>query len=391
MRDEVRAFYYSSSFIPFETLLKSMLLFDELHMTDRPSFTFICHGGHFGMVGHESPVRRYQKAFRDDGFPLFVHEAPGGPVYGELLAQVDADLKDPNFLHKFQEGLQKSKRFRDLNIAPGNYGGGETNETLAPKLCTIDVTTLEDLDAVIGNTKVQPFAISTADGLARFFLMHAMECSAVLNYALQTGIEQAVTPLSDAKPYSTLVGCKYSRAVTKLNSESEKQVPVTDLSIAILDEVLVPGTLDGLNAKDVLKYRKESANSREAFLEYVVSLQAKIGRIPVDADYESTVARLIDAEVRPAAREYRNKLANIKEKLFGAIAKDTVVAASGVGVGTAGIELFGDLSWPRLLSLAALGAASAGGFIGKAAIDALVEERSSRRECALSYLLEIDS
>src|SRR5262249_41555913 len=140
MRDQVRAFYYSSSFIPFETLLKSMLLFDELHMMDRPSFTFICHGAHFGMVGHESPVRPYERAFRDEDFPLFVHEAPGGPVDGELLTQVDADLKDPNFLRKFQEGLQKSKRFRDLIIAPGNYGSGETNETLAPKLWGLDVT-----------------------------------------------------------------------------------------------------------------------------------------------------------------------------------------------------------------------------------------------------------
>jgi hypothetical protein len=362
MRDQVRAFYYSSSFIPFETLLKSMLLFDELHMMDRPSFTFICHGGHFGMVGHESPMRRYEKAFRDQGFPLFVHESPGGPVYGELLAQVDADIKDPNFLRRFQEGLQKSKRFRDLSIAPGNYGGGETNETLAAKLCALDVTTLEDLDAVIGNPKAQPFPTNTAEGLARFFLMHAMECSAVLNYALQAGTEQAVTPLSDAKPYSTLVGCKYSRAITRLNSESKRQAPVTDLSIAILDDVLAPGSLDGLNAKDVLRYRKESDNSREAFLEYVVSLQAKIGCIPDEANYESTIERLIDAELRPAAREYRNKLASIREKLFGAIAKDTLVAASTLGAGTAGIGLFGDLSWPRLLSLAALGAATAGGF-----------------------------
>jgi len=235
MRDLVRAFYYSSSYLPMATLLKSMLIFDELHLMDRPSFTFICYGGHFGMVGHESPLRPYEKAFRSEGFPLYVHEAPGGPVSGELLAQVDADLKDLHFLRKFQEGLRKSERFRDLNIAHGNYGGGETHETLAEKLCALDVTSLQDLNAVIGNPKAQPFATNTAEGCARFFLMHAMECSAVLNYALEAGIEQAVNPLSDAKPYTTLVGCKYSRAIAKLNSESKQQVPVTDLSLAILD------------------------------------------------------------------------------------------------------------------------------------------------------------
>src|SRR5262249_3282255 len=127
-----------------------------------------------------------------------------------------------------------------------------------------------------------------------------------------------------------------------------KQVPVTDLSIAILDEVLAPGILNGLNIKDVLRYRKESAKSRDAFLDYVVSMQAKIGSLSVDTDYKSTIAQLIDSEVRPAAREYKNRLANTREKLFGAVAKDALAAASGVGVGTAGIELFGDLSWPRL-------------------------------------------
>jgi len=141
----------------------------------------------------------------------------------------------------------------------------------------------------------------------------------------------------------------------------------------------------------VIRYRKESGNAREAFLEYVVSLQAKIRDIPDGADYEGTVSRLIDTEVRPAAREYRNKLAQTREKLFGAVAKDAITAAASVAAGTAGLELFGDLSWPRLLSLAALAAGTAGGFVGKAAIDALVETRSTRRECAISYLLEIDS
>jgi hypothetical protein len=391
MRDPVRAFYYSNSFLPMATLLKSMLLFDELHLMDRPSFTFICYGGHFGMVGHESPLRQYEQAFRDEGFPLYVHEAPGGPVDGPLLAQVDADVRDPNFLSKFQEGLRKSKRFRDLNIAPGNYGNGETNETVLEKLCALDVTTLKDLYAVIGNRTAQPFALNTEGGCARFFLMHAMECSAVLSYALETGTEQAVTPLSDAKPYSGLVRCKYSRAIANLNSENKERVPLTDLSLAILDEVIPNGALEELTVKDAVRYRKESANAREAFLEYVVGLQAKIGEVAPGEDYGKALARFIDVEIRPAAREYRNKLAQIKYKLFGAIAKDVITAVASASAGTVGVELFGDLSWPRLLLLAAGAASAAGGFIGKAAIEAKTETRSIKRECALSYLLEIDA
>jgi hypothetical protein len=387
MRDPVRAFYYASHFLPTSTLWKSILLFDELHVMDRPSFTFICHGGHFGMMGTASPMRQFDESFRREGFPLYVHEAPGGPISGDLLQQVDADIADQNFLQKFQAGLAHSERFRDLNIAHGNYGGGDTHETISEKLCRIDVSQLADPDAVIGNRAAKPFDVTTPEGRARFFLMHAMECSAVLNYALEVGNENGVIPLSDAKPFSDLVSCKYSRAIKRLNSETDARVPATDISFAILDEVLPTAIVEGLKPSDVLRYRKESANAREAFLEYVIALQARIGSTRVGENYEKSISRMIDAEVRPAAREYRDKLQKIREKLFGTIATDATLAAAGAMAGTAGLEIFGDISWTRLLSLAAVAASTAGGFIGRAAIEGFVESRAAKRECALSYLL----
>ena len=104
MRDPVTTFYYPSAFLPGLTLAKSVLLFDELHLMDRPSFTFVCYGGHFGMVGTESPLRQYEEAFRREGFPLYVHDAPGGLVSGDLLEQIDADVRDQTFLQTFQGG-----------------------------------------------------------------------------------------------------------------------------------------------------------------------------------------------------------------------------------------------------------------------------------------------
>jgi hypothetical protein len=174
--------------------------------------------------------------------------------------------------------------------------------------------------------------------------MNAMQCSAVLNYALEVSTEHGVTPLSDAKPSSNLVRCKYSRAISRLNSDTPVEVPVTDLSFAVLDEVLPADTLQGLKVSELLRYRKESTNAREAFLEYVIVLQAKIGDVRVGEDYGRSVSHMIDTEVRPAARQYRSRLESIRGKLFGSVAKDALTSAAGAVAGTAGLEVFGDLS-----------------------------------------------
>ena len=53
---------------------------------------------------------------------------------------------------------------------------------------------------------------------------------------------------------------------------------------------------------------------------------------------------------------------------------------------SAAVQIFGDLSWPNLLKLAG----PAGAYIGKKAIDAVVEKRTVHRDSALSYLLDLE-
>ena len=90
MREKVRVFYYPEMVTDAATLKKSILLFDEIHFMDRPSFMF----GDFGTIGTDSPMRSYEKAFRDEGVELYVHAAPRGPVEGEFLDQVRGDVND---------------------------------------------------------------------------------------------------------------------------------------------------------------------------------------------------------------------------------------------------------------------------------------------------------
>ena len=147
MRDKINVFYYPEMITSHTTLKKAILFFDEIHFMDRPSFTFYGGGG---LIGAPSPLRQFEASFRDNGVPLFVHGAPGGPVQGDLYEQITADVNDLLFLTKFQDGLRRSETFRDLQIAHGDYpvgnpetvGRGEilTHEGVAQKLISVDLS-----------------------------------------------------------------------------------------------------------------------------------------------------------------------------------------------------------------------------------------------------------
>jgi hypothetical protein len=118
-KERINVFYYPEMAAAHTTLKKAILFFDEIHFMDRPAFTF--GGGDYGLIGAPSPLRQFEQSFRDNGIPLFVHDSPGGPVEGQFLDQITADIDDLEFLKRFQQGLRASPTFRQLHITPGNY------------------------------------------------------------------------------------------------------------------------------------------------------------------------------------------------------------------------------------------------------------------------------
>jgi hypothetical protein len=241
MRDKVNVFYYPEMVAAPSTIKKAILLFDEIHFMDRPSFMFGELGGQCGTVGTASPIRQFEAAFRAEGAPVFVHSAPGGPVSGDLLQQIKADVNDPLFMSRFQQGLKVSQSFRDLQIAHGNYGQYGTHEDVARKLISVDLST--DLKghgnatSLFADPKISHFELSTPAGCAKQLIFEAMVCSAKTNFALGVSTRDGFIPLADAAPYGDLLGAKYARAIGTLRC-SENQIQATDLSFAIFDELM---------------------------------------------------------------------------------------------------------------------------------------------------------
>jgi hypothetical protein len=153
------------------------------------------------------------------------------------------------------------------------------------------------------------------------------------------------------------------------------------------------GTFDGFKlsnfpiADKPIRYRKDSAKAREEFMEHLSTLQAKQGAVQPGEDYNAAVSKIVATEIVPAAAAYRKKLEAIGETFLGNLAKSAWTAVGTMPVGAVGLTLFGALSWPHLLALAGPAAA----VVGNAAIDALIASRAAARECAISYILSLES
>jgi len=385
MRNPINVFYYPDFFADYTTLMKAMLLFDELHFMDRPSMFFGGGPGQYGTIGAASPFRQIELEIREEGVPFFVHPAPMGPVHGEWYEQIKNDVNDPEFLRRFQNGLKISPTFRSLQIAHGNYGECGDQGDVARKVIGVDLLTdlkaHESPMALFEDSSVRQFSLSTPVGCAKHLVSEAVICSAKLNFALNLGAKEGFFPLADANPYGDLLGAKYARAINAL-APAKHKIQITDLSFAIFDELISAERLRKLSLMDIIGYRKQSENAREAFLEHLTEIQAKQAAIGLDGDYAGEIAKLIDGEIKPAVRTFKSKLQAIDESLLGAAAKGAIGAIGGSSV----VTLFGDLSWPKVIALA--GAAAA--YMAQATIDAILAERAAKRECSISYILSLD-
>jgi len=377
MREPLRVLYYPDFGADYSTLVKSIILFDEIHFMDRSSRTF---DGQSLTIGSHSPMRQYEKSFRNEGVPIYVHEPPSGFVTGELRSAVEADLTDLGFLRRFQEGLQSSRRFRDSQIQPGNYGNGETHETIFEKLAAIKLHESLAPVAILEDRNIRPFTFTTEAGILKTFVEKAAFCSERLNFALKVGATESFSPLADMPPYGNMLSAKYNRAIASASSGSGEIFP-TDLSLAIVDELVPAERLEQIKIEHAIKIRKETEAERTAFLDHVLTLQARLGALPAGSDYAATINKIITTEIRPAVAEYRRKLDTIWEKLLGDVVKGAVTWAGSSAL----IQFLGDLSWEKIL----LAGASATSFVAVQTVDAILTERAATRDCALAFLVNL--
>jgi hypothetical protein len=377
MRDaQVNVFYYPDFEPDGVTLKKAILLFDEIHLMDRPSFSFL--PADCGTVGMRSPLRIWEEKFRSEGVRLFVHGAPRGPMSGELYQRVIADINDLEFLKLVQEGLQSSTVFRNLYILKEDW---EKLRELKELDLNSALANYGNPEALFEDKTVRIFNPSTPLQVAKWLIFWAAVCSAKLNYALNVGTARGFIPLADAKPFGALLNRKYARAVDVARRAGQR-IRLTDLSFSVFDHLVPADLLDKLGIEEVIHYRKASESAREAFLEHLVVLQTKQGSVGPDEDYATVIEDLVTTEILPAKREFENRLQKIFGDMFGSLIQRTVIGAGSAGF----VDLFLDLSWQKILVLAG----GVGAAMATAGLNAILADRAAERECSISYLLSLE-
>ena len=276
MRDKISVLYYPGFGPHVDTLKKAALLFDELHIMDRPTFSF---AGMCGQDGAPSPLRSADAQFREQGFMVYVHSAPRQVNTEELYRQIQADVDDPEFIRKFQVGLKTSRRFREKHIS--SLGYGEWGDALVRRISELNLSeelkTYGTATALFEDPQISfyhPRAIVSPFSFAKSLIMYTVMCSVAINFGLNESAKRGFVPLADMRPYGDLLGAKYARAINKLEPE-KNNIQLTDLMFAIFDQLVPTELLNKLDIRDVIRYRKASEKYREAFLEHVAVLHAK--------------------------------------------------------------------------------------------------------------------
>lgn len=383
MAAQLRALYYPECSPGYETLIKEILLFDELHFMDRPSISFHTTGGQFGSIGLDSPLRKIEAELRAQGLPIYVHEPYSGPIPPDAYEKVKADIGDSNYLKEFQNGLKNSETFRNMMIQRGNYGNGKTEVDVLNAYLSVNIEDLENRGGgikALESPNVRPMDLSTEQGIEKSMCLTAAICSAKTNFALQISAEEDFAPLADARPFGKMLSTKYGRAIRAMGNQN--LIPISDLSFSVLDELLSKEALANISIEDALKYRKASDGPRKEFMQHLNLLRSQYGALPGDADFEAEIYKLIAREIIPAAIEFKKSLQRINASLVVKFQKGILGAAAGAPI----VSIFSGLDLQKILGLAAMGLA----FSGNAWIDYRNEIRTTERECALSYVLALD-
>ena len=381
MRDKVNVLYYPDMQVSQTTLKKCILFFDEIHFMDRPAFTI----GNFGLIGAPSPLRTAEQSFREDaGVPLYVHGVNGGVISTDFLERVESDLNDYSFIESYREGLSKSNTFREQQFPEGDYGSfGRTQKELITLFENIDLSILANSNAMEFLKKnYSPFDRTNPEAVNAFLLQRIALCSAQLNFALMEGARNGFIPLADANPYANLLNTHYMRAAKTLE-KLNTTISIADLGFAIFDELIYNESIEGMDIKKVVAYRKKSENAREEFLEYLASIQAKQASLLTHDNYLEGINKLIKAEITPAVKNFRKRLETIDEGFTSALLKGAIEGAAVFS----GVHIFTDIPWIQIVALAG----ASGRYVLKAAVDNYFAERALRRESSISYLLSLDS
>ena len=329
--------FYGHHHTDFLTFKKALLLYDELHFLDRPSFGLGDVGVSFHTIGAPSPYRDFIQDLNRAGFKLICHEPLiHGPIkeHDVMIASVSEDMKDRKFVQTFIRAFLNYKGFSDLFLSPdGKYpvsgkhddkiDEGPTGSDIKRALSKVNWSSIEfdfnSLSHAIEKEKPIIFNMDSRENLKFTMQWFICEASFILNASLLSTIEINSVPFTSIQPYHELLLVKYNRAKTSNILQLPQTTKISYIADTIFDEIIHPQNLEGRSVLDILKFKERHVDEIKSFRYYLRELQTYIESQPFNPKMETDIQKIIDTKINPLVKKHRDDLKTSWEDLFGNI------------------------------------------------------------------------
>lgn len=381
--NRLRVFFYGSDICSPNLLKQSILLFDDIHFHDRPSFQI----GAMGTIGKDSRIRPYLYSFAKDGVPVIVHKGVKSwpdKIYTDSVAN---EIEDPKFSKIFFEGFKTDENFRNLFIQPNaNYKKGKGFE-ISEAIMKMDFGNKHyDLNNYKELT-VESFNPNDPKSLEETFAHFLIDASMKLNICCVTSHENDLIPFTEYPTLEKLMALRYKRIIEKGEPpERQENAKLSYLSQKIFQQIIPTELIEKASFEQIICFRKETRDKYITFRKYLMKLNTNIESETWNDEFEKEINTILINEVIPAVDQFQNECKRIWENMFGSIAKKLIGTGSMAGLSSFLISFFTGYSW---IDLFVKGCGLAAPIVLPNVIDYALEKRNLTRKNSLAYLIDL--
>lgn len=381
--NRLRVLYYGNDICSKTGLKRALLLFDDIHFHDRPSYKI----GGLGSIGRGSRMRQYSYSFAEAGIPILIHKGLSDLMSTAMEDAVAGELEDPRFSRIFLEGLKTDEDFRSLFIRPhADYGPAKGDEVFRAMMKLDLGGRPYDLN-VYRKCTVKPFDPNSQRSLEETFANFLIDASMKLNLCCVLSHENDIIPFTEYPTLEKLMALRHKRIIEK--GERPAAAPraiLYHLSTKIFDYVIPTDALERSSLKNVIRFRQETRREYSNFRKYLMKLNSQIEAKVWDEPLQKEIEGILHQEVVPAVDRFQNECKRIWEKMFGGIVKRTIEVVSAAASTGFVISYFAGVSWVDVL---AKGCGVMAPIVLPPVIDYALEKRNLKRQNSIAYLMHL--
>lgn len=327
--DVYAGLFYGNHYSVALTLMKSLLLYDEVHFLDSAAITI---KGKFGSIGKHSPYRKLPAELREKGAKIICHNPFSGWITEPLMSSITEDMKEIEFTQTFIRNFFQHEWFSGLFLSPkGKYATQKGQKSVEPYKTGEEIK--EDMSKLDWPTVRFDFErLESSDGSfmggldtkeSHELRMHWFICEAshLLNSFMISTIGINAVPFTDIRPYHELLLVKYARAKKSGAFELPKTAKISYIAHTILDGILTSESFKKRKIEDILEFRNRHKNELQTFRQYLANQQNYIENEVFTPKFEKEISKFVNLEILPKAKELRNDLEKSWGKLFGSLIK----------------------------------------------------------------------